>query len=156
MSSTRSSTAHPSRGAIPAAQRPAAATARRRREEQELCAFWRDWEFELLRPQLIVTVGLLALKRELGFTTLTPHIGETYERDGATIIPLPHPSGASGWLNDPANRERLDRAAALVRNSCIASTLKRDERTHRRDSRPLSPHALAAPYASSGRTSAVS
>jgi uracil-DNA glycosylase len=86
------------------------------REEQELCAFWRGWELELLRPQLIVTVGLLALKRELGFTTLTPHIGERYERDGATVVPLPHPSGASGWLNDPANRERLERAAALVRN----------------------------------------
>ena len=24
--------------------------------EQELCAFWRDWELELLRPKLIVTV----------------------------------------------------------------------------------------------------
>jgi len=86
------------------------------REEQELCAFWRSWELELLRPQLIVTVGLLALKRELGFTTLTPHIGEKYDRDGPTVIPLPHPSGASGWLNDAANRERLERATALVRS----------------------------------------
>jgi len=84
-------------------------------QEQELCAFWRDWEVELLRPQLIVTVGLLALKRELGFTTLTPHIGERYERDGITYVPLPHPSGASGWHNLPANRERLEGANALVR-----------------------------------------
>jgi hypothetical protein len=30
-------------------------------------------------------------------------------------VPLPHPSGASGWLNDPANRARLAEAASLVR-----------------------------------------
>ena len=30
--------------------------------EQELCSFWRDWELELLRPRLIVTVGGLALR----------------------------------------------------------------------------------------------
>ena len=83
--------------------------------EQELCAFWRDWELALLRPKLIVTVGLLALKRQLGFTTLTPHVGERYEQDGTTIVPLPHPSGTSGWHNVPGNRERLDRATALVR-----------------------------------------
>ena len=35
--------------------------------EQELCAFWREWELELLRPRLIVTVGGLALRRLLGF-----------------------------------------------------------------------------------------
>jgi uracil-DNA glycosylase len=87
------------------------------REEQELCAFWGEWELQLLRPQLIVTVGLLALKRQLGFTALTPHIGETYERDGAMVIPLPHPSGASGWLNDAANQERLERATGLVRSA---------------------------------------
>ena len=85
-------------------------------EEQELCAFWRDRELELLRPELIVTVGLLALKRQLGSaTSLTPHIGERYHQDGMVVIPLPHPSGASSWPNVPANRERLDRALALVR-----------------------------------------
>jgi len=30
-------------------------------------------------------------------------------------IPLPHSSGASGWLNDPANRALVAEAAALVR-----------------------------------------
>jgi len=29
-------------------------------------------------------------------------------------VPLPHPSGASGWLNDVENRGRLRRALALV------------------------------------------
>ncbi len=83
--------------------------------EQELCSFWRDWELELLRPRLIVTVGGLALRRLLGLPSLTPCVGERYELQGTLVVPLPHPSGASGWLNDPANRGRLARATALVR-----------------------------------------
>jgi len=84
-------------------------------QEQELCSFWRDWELELLRPRLIVTVGGLALRRLLGLPSLTPSVGGRYELAGALVVPLPHPSGASGWLNDPANRERLAAATALVR-----------------------------------------
>jgi uracil-DNA glycosylase len=83
--------------------------------EQELCSFWRDWELELLRPLLIVTVGGLALRRLLGLQSLTPCVGERYDLDGTPVVPLPHPSGASGWLNDPANRARLATAAGLVR-----------------------------------------
>ncbi|HVM56942.1 MAG TPA: uracil-DNA glycosylase family protein [Gaiellaceae bacterium] len=85
-------------------------------EEQRLCERWRDLELELLHPGLIVTVGGLALRRMLGKTELTRCIGECFERDGAVVVPLPHPSGASGWLNAPANRERLARALALVRD----------------------------------------
>ena len=85
-------------------------------EEQRLCERWRDAELELLRPALIVTIGGLALRRLLGKTELTACIGERFDRDGATVVPLPHPSGASGWLNAPANRDRLTRALALVRD----------------------------------------
>ena len=84
--------------------------------EQELCSFWRDWELELLRPQLIVPVGGLAIKRLLGISGLASCIGCRYELSGATVIPLPHPSGASGWLNLPANRELTARAADLIRD----------------------------------------
>jgi uracil-DNA glycosylase len=83
--------------------------------EQKLCSFWRDWELKLLRPQLIVPVGGLAIRRLLGLSRLTACIGLTYEHDGAKVIPLPHPSGASGWLNSPANRELTAAAARLVR-----------------------------------------
>jgi len=83
--------------------------------EQELCSFWRDWELELLRPRLIVTVGGLALRRLLGLSSLTPCVGERYDLHGTPVVPLPHPSGASGWLNDPTNRDRLATATALVR-----------------------------------------
>jgi uracil-DNA glycosylase len=83
--------------------------------EQELCEFWRDWELELLRPDLIVTVGGLALRRLLGIPTLTEAIGKSYTHGSAIVVPLPHPSGASGWLNAEANRARLGKALTHVR-----------------------------------------
>ena len=83
--------------------------------EQELCAFWREWELRLLRPALIVTVGGLAARRLLGLTRLGECVGRRLSCGDAVAIPLPHPSGASGWLNDPANRALVAEAAALVR-----------------------------------------
>jgi uracil-DNA glycosylase len=83
--------------------------------EQELCSFWTDRELELLRPQLIVPVGGLAIRRLLGSSTLADCVSRRFEFDGAAVVPLPHPSGASGWLNSPANRELTAQAAALVR-----------------------------------------
>lgn len=83
--------------------------------EQRLCAPWHEHELRLLRPELIVTVGGLALRRLLSVATLTDAIGRSYVRDGAIVIPLPHPSGASGWLNDPPNRARLGKALTHVR-----------------------------------------
>ena len=87
--------------------------------EQELCRFWRDWELELLRPELIVTVGGLAVRRLLGIQSLSDCIGKSYVATGAAagaiVVPLPHPSGRSAWLNDPTNRARLGKALTHVR-----------------------------------------
>lgn len=83
--------------------------------ERQLCSFWREWELRLMRPQLIVPVGGLAIRELLGISGLAQCIGERYELDGAVAVPLPHPSGASSWLNSPANREVTARAATLVR-----------------------------------------
>jgi uracil-DNA glycosylase len=82
--------------------------------EQKLCSFWWQEELRLLRPRLIVTVGGLAARWLLGEKSLEC-IGSRFELDGAVAIPLPHPSGASGWLNAHANRVRLEQALALVR-----------------------------------------
>jgi uracil-DNA glycosylase len=83
--------------------------------EQELCAFWRQRELKLLQPQLIVTVGGLAARRLLGLRSVSDFVGKSYMLGGAIAIPLPHPSGASGWLNDRANRARLGKALTHVR-----------------------------------------
>jgi uracil-DNA glycosylase family 4 len=83
--------------------------------EQELCAFWREWELRLLRPRLIVPVGGIAIRRLLGRIGLAECVGRRFEHRGAVAVPLPHPSGASGWLNDPANRALVEGAAAAIR-----------------------------------------
>jgi uracil-DNA glycosylase len=82
--------------------------------EQDLCSFWRTWEFELLRPGLVVAVGGLAIRRLLGVSGLSDCVGRRFEIDGRVVVPLPHPSGRSTWLNDPANHARLARALELV------------------------------------------
>lgn len=84
-------------------------------QEQELCRFWRDRELKLLRPRLIVPVGGLAIKRLLGRAQLAGTIGERFELGDAAVVPLPHPSGVSLWLNSSANRELVERAAELIR-----------------------------------------
>jgi uracil-DNA glycosylase family 4 len=75
--------------------------------EIELCRFWLDWEVRLLRPAVIVAVGGLAVKRVLGISRLDDCIGATFDLGEAVVVPLPHPSGASGWLNSQENRLRL-------------------------------------------------
>ena len=67
-------------------------------------------ELELLRPEVVAPVGGLAIKELLGITRLSEAVGETIRRDGIVYVPLPHPSGASTWLNAPENKKRLDRA----------------------------------------------
>jgi uracil-DNA glycosylase len=85
--------------------------------ELDLCSFWLDWERRLLRPELVLTVGGLAARRVLGIRRLTEQIGVQHQLDGAPAIPLPHPSGASGWLNLPENRARLADALEAVRHA---------------------------------------
>jgi len=82
--------------------------------ELALCSFWLDWEFRLLRPRLVVPVGGLAIKRVLGISGLAGCIGSTFALGEAVAVPLPHPSGASGWLNSLENRKRLAGALALL------------------------------------------
>jgi uracil-DNA glycosylase len=86
-------------------------------EEQRLCERWRDAELRLLRPKLIVTVGGLAARRLLGVTSVTESVGRRYEFGGAVAIPLPHPSGASSWLNIPENRERVAAAVRVIKDA---------------------------------------
>jgi len=88
------------------------------RAEQRLCAPFLERELALVRPGLIVPVGSLAVRRFLGPVRLAEVVGEVVrdrENEGRWIVPLPHPSGASLWLNRPENRERVERALAHLR-----------------------------------------
>lgn len=90
--------------------------------ERALCASWRVEELRLLRPSLVVTVGGLAAHTLLGVGRLTDVVGKSFLWQDAIAVPLPHPSGASGWLNEPANRARLGKALVHVRRELHALT----------------------------------
>jgi len=77
------------------------------------CAHWLDAELRLMRPRVLVPVGQLAITRFLGPGSLEDRVGNRFG-DTPVVIPLPHPSGQSRWLNDPGNRERLEKALALI------------------------------------------
>jgi uracil-DNA glycosylase len=85
------------------------------REEQDLCRPFLDGEIQLVDPRLILPVGRLAIN--LFFppkSPLTEIIGSVVRVDNRTIVPLPHPSGASRWHQIPENRERIDMAIAKI------------------------------------------
>ena len=88
--------------------------------EIALCTPWLDAELALLRPRVILLLGGLAIDRFWGKVPLEAAVGRSRVRDGVTYIPLPHPSGASRWLNDPAHRELLRKGLALVRRAARA------------------------------------
>ncbi len=75
------------------------------------CAHWLDTELRLLAPTVLIPVGQMAINRFLGPGPLEDRVGVTFG-DRPVLVPLPHPSGQSRWLNDEANRRRL--AAALA------------------------------------------
>jgi uracil-DNA glycosylase family 4 len=85
------------------------------RAEEILCESWRVQELDMLEPALVVTVGLAPAAHLLGIRRLTDAVGKSFLLGDAIAVPLPHPSGASGWLNDTTNRARLGKAITHVR-----------------------------------------
>ena len=87
-------------------------------EEQSRCAPWLEAELRIIRPRVLVPIGRLAITRFLAPRPLDQIIGRVHEVEHAggrsTVIPLPHPSGASSWVHMPANAGLLDRALALL------------------------------------------
>jgi uracil-DNA glycosylase family 4 len=73
------------------------------------CAHWLDSELELLRPSVLILVGQMAIDRFLGPGSLEERVGRTFGSK-PIIVPLPHPSGQSRWLNEQTNRKRLELA----------------------------------------------
>jgi uracil-DNA glycosylase len=87
------------------------------RSERENCRPWTDAVVRLLDPIVIVPVGRLAIDDWLGPASLIEVVGKRFEREGRAIVPLPHPSGASAWTNDPANRELVAEAVSQLRDT---------------------------------------
>ena len=86
------------------------------------CSPYLEAELALLRPDLVLPVGQLAISRFL------PEPGPLHERVGRLfpvtrgdldfgVLPLPHPSGRSTWLVKAENQALLDRALGLLAGS---------------------------------------
>lgn len=91
------------------------------RAEIALCSDHLQMELALVRPEIIVTLGKMSASRMITDArrqTLAALVGTAVEVElphgKTTIVPLPHPSGVSRWLNDPANRARVDEGLALL------------------------------------------
>lgn len=80
--------------------------------------FLRD-EVRLVAPELILLVGGTAHRFAFGpDVRLDAIVGRALtwdEAPGASVLALPHPSGASTWLNDPARVELWRRGIGLLR-----------------------------------------
>lgn len=89
--------------------------------EIALCARHLDREIALVRPAVVIALGRLSANALCPATRglpLAEVVGRAWPAERAghafTLLPLPHPSGVSRWLNDPANRARVDAALALL------------------------------------------
>ncbi len=82
------------------------------------CSSWLATEFDLLRPQLVLPVGKLAITQFMPAAPLNDLIGKkfaiTYRGHAVDCIPLPHPSGASPWHRMEPGKTLLNEALALV------------------------------------------
>jgi uracil-DNA glycosylase family 4 len=68
--------------------------------EIALCKPFLDAEFQLLKPDVILLVGIMAIETFFGKVKLEEVIGTHRESEGMLFLPLPHPSGVSRWLNN--------------------------------------------------------
>ena len=86
--------------------------------EQQQCADWLETELRIIRPKLLIPVGRLAIERFLPSLPLDQLVGSKHTVAHAggrsTVIPLPHPSGASSWFYQNGNMKLLERAIDLI------------------------------------------
>lgn len=90
-------------------------------DEIAACSRWLSAEVKLLRPELVVPVGKLAIAQVMPDTQglkLDRVVGAvhraTLHGHEADVIPLPHPSGASTWHRIEPGKSLLGRALGLL------------------------------------------
>jgi uracil-DNA glycosylase len=88
-------------------------------DEIARCEPWLARETAILRPELVIAVGTLAIERVLGFKSpLVDVVGTTrrarWHGSEVDVIALPHPSGASPWHKIEPGRALLEKALARL------------------------------------------
>lgn len=87
--------------------------------EVATCRDWMLREFDLLQPRLIIPVGKLAISQFMKVGPLVDMIGKSFvitlpNGQSTTVIPLPHPSGASPWPRMEPGKSLTRDALALI------------------------------------------
>ena len=98
------------------------------RGEIENCAAWLEAEFKLLKPELVIPVGKLAIEQFVPCRSLAEVVGQK-QRVGfagrkTDLIPLPHPSGASPWPRMEPGKTLLGRALGLIASHPAVAAVK--------------------------------
>ena len=122
------------------------------KQEQHFCRPFLEREITLFNPRLMIPVGGLAIKlfypakmklneiigtaayfppeslsNPLNFDLSSAELLAAFDRlkgeDGRWIVPLPHPSGASLWPNNPQNKILIDRAIEILAQIRLAYSL---------------------------------
>jgi len=84
------------------------------------CADWLQAEIDLLKPDLILPVGKLAISQLLPVKKLNDVVGKlhpvTFHGHRTEAIPLPHPSGASTWHRTESGLALLASALTILQH----------------------------------------
>ena len=84
--------------------------------ERGLCRPWLDEVRGLVDPEVVILLGLLAIRTVLGpIPSLASVVGTARVVGGVRYLPLPHPSGVSRWLNETPNVEAVAGAMGELR-----------------------------------------
>ena len=82
------------------------------------CSTWLKREIAILKPELVIAVGKLALEQFLEIEKLEGVIGKRHQLSMAgedfDLIPLPHPSGASTWHRMEPGKTLLKKSLQLI------------------------------------------
>ncbi|BCL84315.1 uracil-DNA glycosylase [Ktedonobacteria bacterium brp13] len=79
-----------------------------------LCRPYLEAELRIVQPKVVLLLGTMAIETFFGPVKLAQIIGKYQERDGLLLLPLPHPSGVSRWLNDPEHKELHQQALMIL------------------------------------------
>jgi uracil-DNA glycosylase len=86
--------------------------------EVQACSGWMKREIALMKPDLIIPVGRLAIEQFLPSGPLAEVIGKSHRLTAfeheCDIIPLPHSSGASTWFKMEPGKTLLQKALKLI------------------------------------------
>ena len=90
------------------------------KEEIKNCSHWLQRELDILKPQLLIPVGKLAIAQFLEVDKLVEVIGQkkliNIENHSLDCIPLPHPSGASTWHRKEPGIALLKKSLSLIKH----------------------------------------